>query len=133
MIKKTLSTVDIETQSTFNALENNPTFFNCNNNNSNNNNLPPPPLPETLFQPPQAPAFTSPPTAPISFQLAFRLSPSPLINFPPTPTTAKNNLNFNFSKTTRTTILFGELTAEKTLEDYKRQETLQRQLDDVLT
>ena len=122
LIKKGRSTVDIGIQSLLNALKNNPASFNSNNNNNNNNNslLPPPPLP---FHPQQPPTFRPPPTVPINFQPAFRLSPLASINFPLTPPPAQNNLNVNFSKTTTAITSFGELMAEKARNNYKKQET----------
>ena len=81
LIKKDPSTVDIRIQSILNALKSNPAFFNSNNNNNNNNSLLPPPSPPP-FHPQQPPTFRPPPTAPINFQPAFRLSPLASINFP---------------------------------------------------
>ena len=103
LIKKAPSTVEIEIQSRLNTLKNNPTFF-----SSYNSNLPPP-SPSSPFQL-------------LSFQLlqppTFRASPTEFRQFQLTPPPVQNN--FNFRKTKTTTTPFGELRAEKTLEDSKQ-------------
>ena len=103
LIKKAPSTVEIEIQSRLNTLKNNPTFF-----SSYNSNLPPP-SPSSPFQ---LPSFhlLQPPT--------FRASPTEFRQFQLTPPPVQNN--FNFRKTKTTTKPFGELRAEKTLEDSKQ-------------
>ena len=121
-IKKVPNTVDIEIQSRINSL-NNPRIFNSNSNNNSSNNLLTTPPSQPPFQHPQRPTFRPPPTAPSNFQPAFRPSPSPPINFPPVLPPAQNNVIFNFPKTTATT-LFGEFTAEKIFDDYKKQQML---------
>ena len=110
---KAPSTVEIEIQSRLNTLKNNPTFF-----SSYNSNLPPP-SPSSPFQL-------------LSFQLlqppTFRASPTEFRQFQLTPPPVQNNFNF---RKTKTTTPFGELRAEKTLEDSK-QGKLQWQIDNIL-
>lgn len=71
-----------------------------------------------LFNPPQP--------------LTYRASPPTFRHFKSKPPPVQNNFNFSKTKTTVTTTSFGELTVDKTLGDSKKQDNLQRQIDDVL-
>ena len=92
--------------------------------NSNNNNLLPPPPPR--FQPPLPPFQSLEP--PI-----FRASPPTFRQFQSTPPLVQNSFNFPTTTTATTTMPFGELTSEKTLEDSNKQDNFQRQIDGVMT
>ena len=121
--KKAPSTGDIEIQSRHYVLKDNPAPFNYNNNN--NNNLPPP-LPPSHFQPPPPPFRPPQP-------LTFRASPPTFRHFNLKPPPVQNNFNFSKTKTILTATPFGELAVDKTLGDSKKQDNLQRQIDDVFS